>query len=169
MTCSNVFTSLAEWTKRRSAGTDLFTYYGWFLTTFNFIQYDLSHPVIEQRFSLRWSRIYGPCYVRGGDFKAKISWLLIFCINHPPLKECLQPWSGRASMMSIISWAEGRLRSIFDERFSFCLLLSSSLHHYWYSEMFSFFLVDQNCLPAQRATLLWDVSPWEVLGFSNEH
>ena len=70
MTCSNVFTSLAEWTKRRSAGTDLFTYYGWFLTTVNFIQYDLGHPVIEQRFSLRWSRIYGPCYVRGGDFFA---------------------------------------------------------------------------------------------------
>ena len=98
-----------------------------------------------------------------------ISWLLIFCINHPPLKECLQPWSGRASMTSIISWAEGRLRSIFDERFSFCLLLSSSLRHYWYSEMFSFFLVDQICLPAQRATLLWGVSPWEVLGLSNEH
>ena len=167
MTCSNVFTSLAEWTKRRSAGTDLFTYYGWFFTTFNFIQYDLGHPVIEQPFSLRWSRIYGPCYVRGGDFKAKISSLWIFCINHPPLKECLQPWSGRASMTSIISWAEGRLRAIF-ERFSFCLLLSSSLHHYWYSKMFSFFLVDQNCLPAQQATLLWGVSPWGVLGLSNE-
>ena len=131
MTSSNVFTSLAEWTKRRSAGTDLFTYYGWFLTTFNFIRYDLGDPVIEQPFSLRWSRIYGPCYVRGGDFKAKISWLLIFCINHPPLKECLQPWSGRASMTSIISWAEGRLRSSFDKRFSFCLLLFTPLLKFW--------------------------------------